>query len=81
MGHEVLSTDLILSLLNKSDKNTINYIKLKFIIKILNELKICGVEQIDEDTYKFDVYFSASKTNIEKSSILKMLRGQCRNRV
>ena len=80
LGHDVLSTDVLLSLLNKPDRPSINYIKLKFIIKILNELKICGVEMPDDEHYKFDVYFSASKTSIEKSAILKMLRGQCRNR-
>ena len=80
LGRDTLSTDVILSLLAKTEGSNINYIKLKFIIKILNELKICGVEQIDKEHYKFDVYFSASKTNIEKSSILRMLRGQCRNR-
>ena len=81
LGHDVLSMDVLLSLLNKPDRPVINYIKLKFIIKILNELKICGVEKSDEEHYKFDVYFTTSKTNIEKSAILKMLRGQCRNRV
>lgn len=80
LGRDTLSTDVLLSLLAKTENSNINYIKLKFIIKILNELKICGVDQIDKEHYKFDVYFSASKTNIEKSSILKMLRGQCRNR-
>jgi single-stranded-DNA-specific exonuclease len=81
LGHDTLTTDVLISLLNKLDRPEINYIKLKFIIKILNELKICGVESTGTDRYKFDVYFSASKTNIEKSSILKMLRSQCRNRV
>lgn len=81
LGHETLTSDMLLSLLNKPDKPHINYIKLQFIIKILNELRICGVECTGKDRYKFDVYFSASKTNIEKSSILKMLRSQCRNRV
>ena len=80
LGRDTLSTDVLLSLLAKTEGASINYIKLRFIIKILNELKICGVEQIDSDHYKFDVYFSATKTNIEKSSILRMLRGQCRNR-
>ena len=80
LGRDSLSTDVLLSLLNRSESKNVNYIKLKYIIKILNELKICGVEQTDEEHYKFDVYFSASKTNIEKSSILRMLRNQCRNR-
>ncbi len=81
LGRDSLSTDVLLSILSRSERPDINYIKLKFIIKILNELKICGVEQLDDEYYKFDVYFSASKTNIEKSSILKMLRNQCRNRI
>ena len=81
LGHDILSTDVLLSILKKSERPNINYIKLQFIIKILNELKICGVETMEKDRYKFDVYFSASKTNIEKSSILKMLRSQCRSRV
>ena len=82
LGRDSLSTDVLLSLLNKSGASNINYIKLKFIIKIFNELKICGVEQLDEEHYKFDVYFNnASKKNIEKSYILKMLRSQCRNRI
>jgi single-stranded-DNA-specific exonuclease len=80
LGHDTLTADMLLSLINKSERSDINYIKLQFIIKILNELKICGVEITGPDRYKFDVYFSASKTNIEKSSILKMLRSQCRNR-
>ena len=80
LGRDSLSIDVLLSLLNKIENSNINYIKLKFIIKILNELKICGVEKTDEEHYKFDVYFNASKTNIEKSSILKMLRNQCKNR-
>ena len=60
---------LLFDIKKQHPTSNITYIKLKFIIKILNELKICGVEQIDEDHYRFDVYFSASKTNIEKSSI------------
>lgn len=80
LGHDTLTADMLMSLINKSERSDINYIKLQFIIKILNELKICGVEITGKDRYKFDVYFSASKTNIEKSSILKMLRSQCRNR-
>ncbi|MCI6501782.1 MAG: DHH family phosphoesterase [Clostridia bacterium] len=80
LGHDAMSSDVMLSLLNRGDRSSINYVKLKFIIRILHELKICGVEITEDDHYKFDVYFSASKTNIEKSSILKMLRSQCRNR-
>ena len=41
-------------------------------------MRICGVEEREDGTYRFDIYFNASKTNIEKSSILKKLKSQCR---
>ena len=59
----------------------INYIKLKYILRIFNELRICEVEEIDEDIYRFSVIFNASKTSIEKSSILKKLKSRCADRV
>ena len=34
LGRDSLSTDVLLSLLSKDEKNNINYTKLKFIIKI-----------------------------------------------
>ncbi|MBR6727223.1 MAG: single-stranded-DNA-specific exonuclease RecJ [Clostridia bacterium] len=52
---------------------------LKHVIEIFHELKICGVEEL-EDGYRFDIYFNASRTSIEKSSILKKLKGQCKSR-
>ncbi len=78
-GKTILTVRRILALLrqNKCLRN-IGYIKLKFIIVILYELKICGVEQLDRDIYEFDMYFNTSKTSIEKSSILKKLKSQCR---
>ena len=76
----VLDTKAILKLVNSSDEQRINYIKLKFILRIFNELQICEVNEIDADIYKFNIFFNANKTSIEKSSILKKLRGQCTDR-
>ena len=70
----------IIRLVNEQGADEIGYVKLKFILRILDELQICGAEEIGEDIYSFDIFFSASKTSIEKSSILKRLRGQCLNR-
>ena len=53
--------------------------KLKIILEILNELKICTVEELPGGIYRYDIYFSAEKTNIEKSSILKKIKNQCIN--
>ena len=59
----------------------INYIKLKYILKIFNELQICEIEEIDSDIYRFNIFFNASKTSIDRSSILKKLKGQCKDRI
>ena len=61
----------------KADGVTMGYCKLKFILAILRELQICEIEQTAADVYTFEIFFNASKTSIEKSSILKKLRCQC----
>ena len=79
-GTSILDVKGMLRLLGGKGEVAINYIKLKYVLRILNELNICEVEEIDSDLYRFNIYFNASKTNIEKSSILKKLRGQCQNK-
>ncbi|MBQ2999059.1 MAG: single-stranded-DNA-specific exonuclease RecJ [Clostridia bacterium] len=54
-----------------------NYGKLKYILRVFHELRLCEVEEIQTDLYQFRIFFNASKTNIEKSSILKKLKSQC----
>ncbi|MBQ8817542.1 MAG: single-stranded-DNA-specific exonuclease RecJ [Clostridia bacterium] len=78
-GVSVLESDAILKMVNTASAEEINYIKLKFILEILNELQICEVEELDTDIYRFNIFFNAKKTNIEKSSILKKIKGQCEN--
>ena len=51
--------------------------KLKIILDILNELKICTVKLVSPGIYQYDIYFNSEKANIEKSSILKKLKNQC----
>ena len=79
-GKITLSVRRILSMIRQSRvfHADIGYIKLKFIIEILYELRICGVEHLYDDVYEFDMYFNSSKTSIDKSSILKHLKGQCK---
>ena len=78
-GRGVIDTNDLLKLVNTQDVS-INYIKLMYIIRILNEMKVCSVENITDEIFKFEVYFNASKTNIEKSSILRKLKSQCVDR-
>ena len=58
----------------------VNYVKLKYILRIFNELRICETEEIEVDIYRFNIFFNASKTSIDKSSILKKLKSQCKDR-
>ncbi len=81
-GTSVLDQKSLMKLINGvSDETAINYIKSKYIYRILNELNICDIVELDEDIYRFHVIFNASKTSIEKSAILKKLKSQCSDRL
>ena len=77
-GRSVFSMRRLLSLLASMGQSEIGYVKLKFIIRIMQELMICGVIEAADDTYVFEFSYQTSKTNIEKSSILRRLRLQQR---
>ena len=79
-GSNLIDDKTLLKLVNSYDRPRINYIKLKYVLNIMNELKICRVEEIEPDIYKFEVIFNAAKTSITKSSILKKLKSRCSDR-
>ena len=79
-GNTTYSDQALLLALESEAPGKINYIKLKYIIRVLQELRICGVSEPEEGYYIFDIYFTPSKTSIDKSSILKKLRSQCRRK-
>lgn len=74
-GHTIFSMRRMLAMLSDTH---INYIKLKFIIRIMQELQVCGVTEPSPDRYLFEFGYRAEKTNIEKSSILRKLKTQLR---
>ncbi len=76
IGHTVFPMRRLLALLQSQGYGSINYIKLKFIIRIMQELQICGVLEPVDDTYVFEFQYQTTKTNIEKSSILRKLKTQ-----
>ena len=59
---------------------SIGYIKLKFIIMILRELNIVKIDEPEHEVYKISVHYCASKTDLEKSSLLRKLRSQQRQK-
>lgn len=57
---------------------SIGYIKLKFIIRILQELNLLGIEETEEEIYRFRLQYTQTKTDLEKSNLLRRLRSQMR---
>ena len=78
MGHSVFPMRRLLSMLHAQGARELNYIKLKFIIRIMQELQICGITETSDDVYVFEFRYQPTKTNIEKSSILRKLKTQLR---
>ena len=70
----------VLRALNTGAQKPINYVKLKYIFEIFNELQICDILELDKDIYRFEVIFRAARTSIDKSAILKRLKTQCVDR-
>ncbi len=80
IGSNLLDGKTLLKLVNSGETAEINYIKLKYILRIMNELMICDVREIEEDIFRFEMLVNVKKTSIEKSSILKKLRSRCSDR-
>lgn len=74
-GREKYSYIKLLDLLKRKYSNvTVNYIKLKFIVKIFKEMNIISIEETDEFSFVYRMNFSKTKTDLEASTILKKLR-------
>jgi len=77
MGHTSFPMRRLMGQVQTASGESFGYAKMKFIIRVLQELQICGVSEPTEDHFLFDVSYS-TKTNLEKSSILHKLKSQLR---
>lgn len=77
MGHTSFPMRRLLGQLRTSDGKRFHYAKMKFIIRIMQELRICGVSEPITDHFLFDLSYS-NKTNLDRSSILHKLKSQQR---
>lgn len=78
-GNDRFSHRELISELSKiRDGREIGFIKLKFMIKVFTELNIIGIEEQEEENYKFKISYLGSKTDLEKSNLLRKLRQQKR---
>ncbi len=64
------------AILSELGSDTMGYVKLKFIIRIFQELNLLGIEEVGAEVYRFHLQFTANKTDLEKSNLLRRLRSQ-----
>ena len=77
MGNDKLTVrDIIYRLSLKKDSVSVGYIKLMVIIKVMQELNIMGIEELEDETYRFKVQYKSGKTELDKSNLLRRLRSQ-----
>lgn len=74
IGISCLSYRAILSRLYPISGNEIGYIRLRMIVRILEELSLVGVEELTDETSRFTVYNDCQKTDLEGSAILRRLK-------
>lgn len=72
-GGDTISMRRMASLLHAEGRD-VGYVKLKFIFRILEELDLLGVEETEEDVFRFRLRFAASRVDLEKSNVLRRLR-------
>lgn len=76
-GHTSFSYRMLRSMLHEACNRSVNYIKLRFALNILDDIRVCEVGEKGEDTFSVEVYQNAAKTNIESSETYRRLCGQC----
>ena len=78
-GNDTFTHRELISELSKiRDGREIGFIKLKFMIKVFTELNVIGIDESEDEVYKFKIHYSASKADLEKSNLLRKLRQQKR---
>jgi len=54
----------------------IGYAKLKIIVMVFMELNLANIIEISDEVYSFSIHYTSSKTELDKSNILRKLRQQ-----
>lgn len=76
-GHTSFTYRMLRSRLFEYSHMAVNYAKLRFVISILGDIRVCGIAEETDKTVSIEVYKNAAKTNIELSETYKKLREQC----
>ncbi len=77
-GCDTLSHRAILSHLTSEGVSGIGYVKLKVIIRVLQEMNLLGITENASEQYAFRLRYSDKKVDLDKSTILRKLRSHQR---
>ncbi len=73
LGHDTFTLRAICRLLY-ANGCPMRYVKVKYIIRIFQELNLLGIDEIGYDAYKFKYIYVKNKADLNKSSILRRLK-------
>ena len=77
LGNRTVSERSLLDRVNRgADRSAVSMIKLRLILRILNEMGVCRVGDPLDGIYVFDVNFDSPKTTIDASPLMRSLRRQ-----
>lgn len=79
VGNDVMTESEMWGRLSEIPNCKIGLAKLKIILDVLGELKICEVEELNPGIYRYEIYPSSEKKDIDSSEILKRLRAAVQN--
>ena len=75
MDHDTFSIRAICKLLTNNGVPN-RYVKVKYIIRVFQELNILGVDEVDPvaEIYRFKYIYVKNKADLDKSNILRKLK-------
>lgn len=76
-GHTMFSYRVLRSSILEQLNVDINCVKLRFIIDILSEMRVCEFEHLGDDLFEFEICKNTEKSNVELTSTYKMLESRC----
>ena len=77
-GHSVYALRALRSAILEQLNVDLSTVKLRFIIDILEDMRVCEFTRLEDDFFEFEVSRSAEKSNIELTKTYKMLEMKMR---
>ncbi len=68
--------DILTSLIKQNRSCRIGYIKLRIMIKVMQEMNLLSIEELQDGCFRFAEYKRQGKVDLERSNLLRKLRSQ-----